>query len=243
MKSNFLYITSCILLIFSACSTDNDTNISDNRNIKSDTHHYRETYEFDYTVYNDFKHEIINTLDIIKENQPAPTVEGFQQSLDIINERHNSDLVLNQLDYDLLNSEHTNWQDFYLDNNYLTEEEIALISEFSDDAVNEGFYIALDNLKTKIISLNLSEEQFSQYNLLVNTLMISNDISNIQTTALGRRPSWWKAAGCGVAIAANAVSTYSLTACVVPNPTSPAACTTAAVGKVLALAGVAFGCF
>lgn len=84
----------------------------------------------------------------------------------------------------------------------------------------------------------LTELEFNQYNLLINSLYLTNDYFNENRTTRG----WWQWAGCGVAIAANAVITYSLVACVVPNPSIPAACGVAIAEKALAYAGIAFGC-
>lgn len=242
MKIKSFFISICSALIVFACTSDNV--INDDQNFLSETadNAYKKvSHKFDYTVYNNYKDNIINTLNLVKNSNLTSNIEGFQNALDIINTQHDSNLELNSFDYDLLNSKHLNWEDFYLEGNYLNNDEVSFIKDFSSDAENRGFNFAIEKLKEKILTLDISEEKFAQYNLLINTLMISNDYFNSQTNLLGK-PSWWGAAGCGVAIAANAVSTYALTACVVPNPLSPEACAVAGVAKVLSFAGVILGC-
>lgn len=199
--------------------------------------------DFDYSFYYSHKDEVIEHLRVFKETNPTPTVEGVQSSLDYINNEYGTSLEMLQYDYDLLNSEEENWQDFYLNNNYLSINDVVLIEEFSFDAENFDYNIALENFKINIIKLNPTAEEFARYNHIVNTIMITNDFFEADQIVLsGNKPRWWKAAGCATAIIANAGSTYALVVCAVPNPTTPAACGAAVVFKVVALAGVVFGC-
>jgi hypothetical protein len=168
--------------------------------------------------------------------------------LNEINNEFNSSLELNEMDVVALNSSNisNNWQSFYLDNGYINVKQLDLINEFSQDASDLGFDTAIQNFESSVLSLNLSDREFGEYNLLANSLYLMNDYYNESNSKSGMyakgRPSWWGAAGCGVAIASNAISTYALIACAVPNPTTPAACGVAVVAKALSFAGIIFGC-
>lgn len=239
-------LTSIItFLIISACSTDHLNNIQDEEMIKTNSafnlnYSAKTMSDFDYSFYDNYKNVVIADLKAIREMHLEQNIEGIQLAIDFINNEHGSSIEMIQYDYDLLNSNHQNWQDFHLSNNYLSKTEVNLFEQFSFDADTSGFETALENLKTNILKLKPSTVDFYRYNQMINTLMIANDyFDSLPANPLGKKPSWWKAAGCAVAIASNAYSTYGLIACAaVP----PAGCGVAVTVKVLALAGVIFGC-
>lgn len=243
MNTKTLFTLIMTFLMLSACSTDNGSLMQDEEFMKTNfltSSHFsaRTMNDFDYSFYNQYKDVIITNLNTIRSNKPEPTVEGIQSTIDFINVQTDSNIEMIQYDYDLLDSNHENWQDFY--SNYLSTTDMNLIQQFSSDADSYGYEVALNNFKSNILRLNPNETEFARYNQIVNTIMIANDFfEGLPTNVMGKRPSWWGAAGCAVAIAANAGSTYSLIACAaVP----PAGCALAATMKVLAVAGVIFGC-
>jgi len=63
-----------------------------------------------------------------------------------------------------------NWQSFYLDNGYINVKQLDLINEFSQDASDLGFDTAIQNFESSVLSLNLSDREFGEYNLLANSL-------------------------------------------------------------------------
>jgi len=244
MKMKKFIITSIsVFTIFTMILSCGKDNITQNK------------HRFDYNLYNKSKTKILNFLDSSKLNKAkikSKKNSKEEQALLILNEvnnEFNSNLELNTMDLKAIKTPDLsqNWQNFYLSNGYLNQEQVDLINTFGQDASEFGFDSAISNLKLNILNLNLTNSQFEEYNLLVNTLYLMNDYynqsngySNKSSFSAKEKPSWWKAAGCAVAIAANAGATYALTACAIPNPTTPAACTAAVVGKVLGLAGVIF---
>jgi len=244
MKNQILSIISAITILFVviSCSTEPDNKQQLNN-------------EFDYSIYENNKlqlHSLVNRIN--NKTYRYESISKLEQAtitINEINKEFNSNLELNNLDLDVINSNNINenWEEFYLNNGYIEQQQIDLINQFKIDVVQTDFNNAISNLESSILELNLNDRQFQEYNLFINTLYIMNDYFvnyeslGTKTTVLAReKPSWFADAGCAVAVAANAVSTYGLVACAIPNPTSPAGCTVAVVGKVLSFAGIIFGC-
>lgn len=244
MKNQILSIISAITILFVviSCSTEPDNKQQLNN-------------EFDYSIYENNKlqlHSLVNRInDKTYRSESISKLEQATITINEINEEFNSNLELNNLDLDVINSNNINenWEEFYLNNGYIEQQQIDLINQFKMDVVQTDFNNAISNLESSILELNLNDRQFQEYNLFINTLYIMNDYFvnyeslGTKTTVLAReKPSWFADAGCAVAVAANAVATYGLVACAIPNPTSPAGCTVAVVGKALSFAGIIFGC-
>ncbi|RKF05181.1 hypothetical protein C8N26_0582 [Tenacibaculum lutimaris] len=239
MKNQILSIISAITILFVviSCSTEPDNKQQLNN-------------EFDYSIYENNKlqlHSLVNRInDKTYRSESISKLEQATITINEINEEFNSNLELNNLDLDVINSNNINenWEEFYLNNGYIEQQQIDLINQFKMDVVQTDFNNAISNLESSILELNLNDRQFQEYNLFINTLYIMNDYFvnyeslGTKTTVLAReKPSWF-----ADAVAANAVATYGLVACAIPNPTSPAGCTVAVVGKALSFAGIIFGC-
>lgn len=245
----FKIVFLSITVLFFSCSTEKITN--------SELESFKPEYKFNYSLYNNNQKKIKNFLyenkDLIESKATEDNIEIAQDIIYQINVEEGTSLELLQLDYDLLGDQYTD-NSYFVSNGYISKTESNMISVFGNDIELYGFDRAIENLQANIIALQPNQEEFDKYNFLVNTMLLANlslevfyesepNFDSPECLDCEFARSWWKAAGCGVAIASNAIATYSLVACAVPNPTTPAACGVAVTAKVLSLAGVAFGCF
>lgn len=199
---------------------------------------FGDLYKFEYTIYENHKNDFFDILSLLPNvSEEDATIADIQTIINVCNDKFRSNLELTNLDFDLVNHNSTEMESIYLNKGYLKAEYEILIRDFHFDLDNYGFNTAISNLELSILELEPNEQKFSEYNLFVNSLMLMNELYSNNPNA---RIHWgW---GCGVAIASNALASYALVACVVPNPATPGACAVAVVGKALALAGVFLGC-
>lgn len=241
MKSRIIFTLVCFIG-FLAC-TNNDENLLENETLN---------FQFDKTMYEQYGSQITKllrngTFDVDTKMSTAVSLETQARGiLDNINNEFRTDVPFTRADADLVNtSDIEQLKRDYIKNGYVTPKQMEIIETFANEDETIGFEKAITNLQNNVLAIEgLTEEEFDQYNYLVNTLYIANDyFTSSDIEGFVKKPSWWKGVGCGIAIASNAVATYGLVACAVPNPTSPAACGVAIAGKALAYAGIVFGCF
>ena len=239
MKSKIIFTLICFIG-FLAC-TNNDENGLEREALN---------FKFDRTLYEQYGSTLITLMKkgrFAENTSKSSSLETQARGiLDNINSEFGTNVAFTQADADFVNSKSVEeMKRVFLDKKYVSNQQFELIDRFATEAEQFGFETAITNFEESILNMKgLTEEEFNKYNYVVNTLYIANDyFTENDLNGLIKKPSWWQAAGCGVAIAANAVATYGLVACAVPNPTTPAACGVAIAGKALAYAGIVFGCF
>lgn len=126
-----------------------------------------------------------------------------------------------------------------LKNDWLNAQDVKLAKEFIDDVKKNGLDLAIENYESKVLDLNLSNEEFDKKNVFINTIK-SIDYKNpklfaINTNSHSKAVSWWR---CALATTAIAAATAGLAGCL-----TVAACAIAILLHVNA--SIAFGeqCF
>ncbi len=198
---------------------------------------------FNYDMY-EMRESLFTILEQSNvENQKSVLTRDkkFENTLNNLSIHFDEVLVRNEFDdYQIQNPNATLYN--YLENSFITPLNYELITMFLNQLNTNDFAESINILEQEILNKQLNEQQFNRYNFLVNTLMVTNDfyqnkgIDIFQTNNNLIRAQI--SAGCAVAIASNAISTYGLTSCFVPGPN----CWIAIAGKGLALAGIWLSC-
>ncbi len=230
MKRKFLFM-ALIITVFISCSKE-----------ESSISMQEETIDlaFNYELYEDKTSlfETLKRIDFNNEDNRNNNISDFEEAISIINNNYGTDLYPTQLD--LFQMENQNAGLEYISQiGYLDAQEYNIINSFFVDLIDYDFNQSITRLENRILALNLEQEEFDKYNFLVNTLMITNDYYLSQGVDIFTEIGNSRISGsCAVAIAANAVSTYGLTSCIVPGPN----CWAAILGKGLSLLGMFLSC-
>ncbi len=227
---NAVLFLAVVGIVFTSCENDAGDAISN---------------EFDYSLYNN-KESLFSTLEKTNLNKYSSKSSGsseFENAIEIINEEYGTNVYVTDFDQFLIDNPAASIDDI-LQENYISQEDYNVITSFFNDLITYDFDESIENLESRILTMNLNPNAFEKYNFLVNNLMVINDYYSNQGIDIFYQTTSNKAlaakmgGGCAVAIASNAVSTIGLATCGVPGPW----CALAIVAKGLSLAGTYFSC-
>lgn len=195
-------IMACLILFVSCEQYDQDLNLKQQA--------------FDYNVFQEFKNSnhlksVLKTLESTLKNTNS-TEEMNREILSTVNDEMGTSLTIP--DKALTISAEMDADDIYdisLSEGWLSEQDIVLIEEFSEDIQVNGLDIALENYENQILPLNLPDNQFDKHNAFVNIIK-SLDHENPELLDFrSQHRSWWR---CGLAVVALAAAIASVGSCV-----------------------------
>jgi len=229
-KRTYLTMTLFLALLTISCSKEEATIIQQEGALN---------LNFDYKVYEnkEILYQTLKKIELNNNGNRNNTVDDFEEALNIINTDYGTDLTTTQLDLYQINNPSIGLETLS-QNGYIDSQEYIIINSFFIDLNDYNFNESIQRLEDRVIAMNLDYEEFDKYNFLVNTLLITNDYYLSQGIDIFSEIGLRVSGSCAVAIAANAVSTYGLTSCIVPGPN----CWAAIIGKGLSLLGMFLSC-
>ncbi len=178
-------------------------------------------HAFDNAVFNTFKNSkhfdnVINNLKELKTQSRQGTVlEKNKEILSAVNTELGTSLILPDKFLMLsLEMDADQIYDTALNEGWINQEDINLTKNFANDIQVNGFDIAIKNYENKILSLNLSDEEFAKKNAFVN-IMKSIDYENSDFFQSLDARSWWR---CALALIAFVATFIGLVSCVAIFP-------------------------
>jgi hypothetical protein len=148
-----------------------------------------------------------------KKNSKVSVLETNKLILSEVNDELGTEVYLP--DSVLALSVEMNANDIYnlaLTNNWLKVKDVKLAKEFSKDIETKGLDSAIQNYQNKVLTLNLSNDEFAKSNIFINTVKALNyenpGLFSINTNTQAK--GWYRCALASVALAA---TTVGLTSC------------------------------
>ena len=173
---------------------------------------------FDYGVFNSYKSNP-NIESILKRTAEIPngkssTIEVNRRIVDLVNEEMGTNIVLpDEVLAMSLEMDADEIYDTSLANGWLNESDILVFEEFSNDLQSSNLKTATLNYESKILSLNLIEEEFEKHNLFINIIK-TLDYENPTLFNIGldnQERSLWR---CVLAVVALGASLTSIVGCI-----------------------------
>jgi hypothetical protein len=206
-RNPYLSMVMAVVVLFVSCEQDVVTEV--------------ETInKFDYSAFNQFKKS--NVFDVVitkieKGELQKTSNSAFERNknvLDLVNLELGTSLVLPEKLLTL--SVEMTAGDIYatsLNNGWLSESDVELAKGLSGDIQLKGVEIAVKHYENKILSMNLSNEEFLKHNLIVNTVKSLNyEYPNLfkEVSFNNKTKSWWR---CGLAALALTVAIGNMSTC------------------------------
>jgi hypothetical protein len=168
LRKPYLSIVIATLVLYASCN-QYDSNVKPEQT-------------FDYRAYNQFKNSnhfgnILYKLSGIKnQSRQESTLEMNKQILATVNVEVSTNLSFPD---ELLSlSLADDVEQIYstaLNSNWMNAEEVNRAKNFANDIQMNGFDVAIENYENKIVSLNLSDEEFARENVFVNIIRTLNN--------------------------------------------------------------------
>jgi len=193
---------------------------------------------FNYKAFNTYKELNLNIYIPSDIADITDEAEKYKNIINLINEKFDSNLSLNSLDYKYLNDSDNKLNKISKESLFLNSTDIDLLDKFESDLLKYNFQTALSLFEESVISLDLDESEFGKYNQFANVVSL---MENAEPGILTKK--YYKTASdCGEAIAAYSLATIGLAGCGLTGPAAPLVCGVAIAGKVLALRAMIRDC-
>ena len=228
LRKPYIAIVISIFFLIISCTSNQDFN-SSNKSI-------------DYSLYKKSKESILKLkpFNIAKARDLMNSKSDKQAILHLINEPfERSILQIEALEYFNLSGEEIIKK--AKKEGIFNDLDVLLLTKLADDLYTFGFKKAMLNFENKIISLDLTNQEFEKYSHFANLFKIAHtDAQKTELINVGGNGgiSW----ACGLAIAGYTLSTIAVGAACVPNPTTPIACPLAVGSAIVAFGSMMAAC-
>ena len=188
--------------------------------ISCEQHTSEVSQSFDNNIFNTYKNSnhlnnVLNNMNSKgKKSSKTSVLQTNKLILSSVNEELGTNVSLPDAALAMSVDMEANYiYDTALNNGWLNAKDVELSKEFSIDVETKGFNSAIKNYQDKVLTLNLSDDEFAKKNVFlntVNTLDYENPglfSANTNTQSKG----WYRCALASVALAA---TTAGLTSCV-----------------------------
>ncbi|WP_075350430.1 hypothetical protein [Algoriphagus marinus] len=185
-------------------------------------YHFLERHEFNYSTFEFFKKNlsIVEDLQMPKGLNPNEKVIFSKNFLIEINNRLGTDVKFTDSAFELINKDRELIFETSLKQGWIDLQEVELNNMFYEDLQSLGFDLAIKNYESKVLNLNLTQEEFLKKNRFIN-LIKALEFSNPKLFVSGKNEflnlnsriscdSGWRCAGAIIALTA---ATASLSSC------------------------------
>jgi len=136
----------------------------------------------DFSIYDSYKNGEIKLLEYKRSDKKLSNLNVYDDATKQVNEFYGTNIELPKNFFETFETNDKNYiKKTALKNGWINEKDLELADKIVEDITNESFDIAINNLQNKILTLNLTEEEFSKKNVFVNMLKIKNDISPLES--------------------------------------------------------------
>lgn len=184
LRKPYLSMILAVLVLYASCNQYDPV---------AETRH-----TFDSAVFNTFKNSkhfdnVVKNLEgVAIQSRQGSVLEKNKEILTAVNAELGTNLVFPDEILEL--SLEMNADQIYntaLDEGWMTQEDINLTKDFANDIQTNGFDVAIVNFQSKVLSLNLSDEELARKNAFVN-IMKSIDYENPEFFQSHDERSWWR---------------------------------------------------
>lgn len=196
---------------------------------------------FDYSLKNytlSESYKLDTVFENIDINKKSSLDELSKDLLQEINNQLSTSVVLPEVAHNIFNLNRDEILNIALSEGWVSQKEIDLNEELFDDYKINGFDVAIENYKNRILSMNLTDIEFERQNKFINMIEGFEEfdlaiIDSMNLDVVSEKGPW----ACAGAVFALTVATANLGSCA-----TIIACGAAILLHVIALDGVARKC-
>ena len=173
---------------------------------------------FDFAIYETYKNNPLSqsTIDLIKTSFKNRTSKSSlrNQIIELVDLQYDANIDIANPIWDTADYSAEEMKSYYLENQILTESDIAMLEELTTDIETIGFDNALLGFEEKVILSNPDQVTFDKFNAVVNTLKVVDEVKFNNTSSKSVNVAQRSPFGCIVAFVVWVAAVASLVSCV-----------------------------